>query len=251
MRVVTRASDFVGTLIVWAYFTIGYLVFFSPIHLFLFLFSRARERAFQRTNSLFYRGFIRVLKGLNRDLEISVEDEVRAIQGAVIVSNHISYLDPILLISNFQRHKTVVKGLFFKVPIFGWVLKHSGYLPSSGRESISPVWMEQMEKMGDHLSSGGNLFIFPEGTRSRSGRVGRFQEGAFRIARRHHVPIKVLRIKGTDQVFPPEKFLFNMRSPHDISVRLLGEVNPEIWHEGTPVSEVADKVRAMYKRNER
>ncbi|MFP3912389.1 MAG: 1-acyl-sn-glycerol-3-phosphate acyltransferase, partial [Desulfobacteraceae bacterium] len=113
MRVVTRASDFAGTLIAWAYFTIGYLVFFSPIHLFLFWFSRAREQAFQRTNSHFYRGFLRVLKGVNRDLEISVEDGVRAIQGAVIVSNHISYLDPILLISIFQRHKTVVKGLFF------------------------------------------------------------------------------------------------------------------------------------------
>ncbi|MGM0426606.1 MAG: lysophospholipid acyltransferase family protein [Thermodesulfobacteriota bacterium] len=250
MGVLKRFWDVVCTLMVWAYFTVGYLVFFSPIHLFLFLFSPARERAFQRTNSCFYRGFLRVLKGLSRDLEISVEDGVRAIRGAVIISNHISYLDPILLISIYPVHKTVVKGLFFRVPIFGWVLRYSGYLPSSGREGISSVWMEQMEKMGDHLSSGGNLFIFPEGTRSRSGRVGRFQEGAFRIARRHHVPIKVLRIEGTDAVFPPEKFLFNIRPPHVISVRLLGEVAPEIWHEGTPVSEVADRVRAMYGRDD-
>lgn len=248
MQVFNRSRDVVCTLIVWVYFTLGYLAFFSPIHLFLFFFSPSREQAFQRTNSIFYKGFFKLLQGLSPTIEIDVRDTVYAVRGAVVVSNHISYLDPILLISLFPRHKTIVKALFFKVPIFGWVLKHSGYLPASGRpQVISSLWLDQMEGLADHFSSGGNLFIFPEGTRRRDGRMGRFQEGAFRIARRHRVPIQVLHIKGTNAIFPPDRFVFHIRPSNPISVRRLGEVTPEQWDKGASISEVMDRVRALYE----
>ena len=57
--------------------------------------------------------------------------------------------------------------------------------------------------MGDYLSSGGNLFIFPEGTRSRDGKIGKFNDGAFKIAKRFEAPIKVLQIKNTNGLFTP------------------------------------------------
>ncbi|MDZ7699014.1 MAG: lysophospholipid acyltransferase family protein [Deltaproteobacteria bacterium] len=240
-----RLIDLMVTLIVWIYFTIGYLLFFSPIHLFCFFFSTDRPRAFQTVNSFFYRGFFRLLRGLSMGVTMDIQDEVRAIRGAVVVSNHISYFDPLLFISLFRRHKTIVKGIFFKVPIFGWVLRCAGYIPSSGGGGISTWMVDHMKELQDHLASGGNLFVFPEGTRSRDGRIGKMHHGAFRIARGYGVPFVVLRISGTNGVLPPGRFVFHTCSDSVISVKVMGELQTGTRGDGLPISEMAGQVRAL------
>ena len=246
MHGLKRLVDLIVTLTIWAYFTVGYVIFFSPIHIYAFFFSTRRQGAFQKINSLFYRLFFRILNWLSCGLSMDISDDVRAIRGAVIVSNHISYFDPILLISLFPRQKTIVKGIFFSVPIFGWVLKYSGYIPSSGVGAVSPDMLTHMEDLGGYLNSGGNLFIFPEGTRSRDGRMGKFQHGAFRIARRYEVPVIALRIEGTDQVFPPGKFVFQTCLKSTISVRIIGDVPSEAVTKTHPISALAETVRTLY-----
>lgn len=245
MHGLKRLIDFLVTVIVWIYFTFGYLLFFAPIHLFYFFFSKDRPRAFQAVNSAFYRGFFRLLRLLSIGMTMNIQDEVRVIKGAVVVSNHISYFDPILLISLFPRHRTIVKGIFFKVPIFGWVLKYAGYIPSSGGNALSAGMLAHMEEIEKHLASSGNLFIFPEGTRSRDGRIGRMHHGAFRIARRFAVPVVVLRITGTNTVFPPGRFVFHTCSKATISVKVAGEIETGLHGDALPISELAGRVRTL------
>ena len=220
MHFLKRIVDLLVTLILWIYFILGFLLFFSPLYLAAFFFSSNREIAFQRLNHLFYRAFFCIVRALSPALKIHVQDAVTSIRSSVIVCNHLSYLDPILLISLFPKHKTIVKGTFFKTPVFGWFLKTSGYIPSSVEGMASSGIIENMEKMRGYLSSGGNLFIFPEGTRSRDGKLGRFNDGAFKIARRFETPIRVLRIKNTNDLFAPGKFLFNTCIQNTIEVRL-------------------------------
>lgn len=246
MHALKRLVDLLVTLTIWAYFTVGYVIFFSPVHICAFFFSTRRQAAFQKINSFFYSLFFRILNRLSCGLTMDISDGVRAIRGAVIVSNHISYFDPILLISLFPRQKTIVKGIFFRVPIFGWVLKYSGYIPSSGGGAVSTDMLTHMEDLGGYLNSGGNLFIFPEGTRSRDGRMGKFQHGAFRIARRHKVPVVALRIQGTDRVFPPGKFIFQTCLKSTISVRIIGEVSSETVTETGSISALAAKILTLY-----
>ena len=62
------------------------------------------------------------------------------------------------------------------------------------RDDISQMMIEQMETMPNYLASGGNLFVFPEGTRSRDGKLGALNNGAFKIARLCRAPIYVLQI---------------------------------------------------------
>ena len=123
-------SDLMVTLLLWAYFTLGFIVLFSPVYLAAYLFSENREYAFQRLNHNFCRGFFFLIRILIPGQKWHIADKIKSIRSSVIVCNHLSYLDPLLLISLFPRHKTIVKSTFFRVPVFGWMLKQAGYVPS-------------------------------------------------------------------------------------------------------------------------
>ena len=246
MHFLKRIVDILITFTIWIYYIPGFLLFFSPLYIAAFIFSSNREIAFQRLNHLYYRSFFCVVRALVPGLKIRVQDAATSIHSSVIVCNHLSYLDPILLISLFPKHKTIVKGIFFKVPIFGWFLKTSGYIPSSAGGTASSGIIESMERMGDYLSSGGNLFIFPEGTRSRDGKLGRFNDGAFKIAKRFEAPIKVLQINNTNVLFKPGELLFNTCNKNTIEVRLIEDLTPDYKSDTFSISALVDQVRALY-----
>ena len=236
-------ADLFLTLIYWTYFTLGFVVVFLPFYFFSFLFSENRQLGFQKLNHFFFKGFFGLMKIVTPGLEFSIGPEVREIRSSIIVSNHVSYLDPILLVSMFEKQKTIVKSFFFKVPIFGWVLKQSGYIPSGG--DCGETMLEQIETLPDYLASGGNLFAYPEGTRSRQGRIGEFQKGIFKIAKRCGAPIKVLYIRNTERLFAPGKFRFDTCVKNTVRLELIGAIGPDELDGKRPVSEIAANVRTM------
>lgn len=245
LKLIKPLIDLFLTMIYWSYFTLGYIILFSPFYVGTSLFRRNRERIFQRLNHLFYRGFFFLIRKITPGLSFHIQDQVLSIRSSVIISNHVSYLDPILLISLFAMQKTIVKSGFFKLPIFGWVLKNSGYLPSEIGEEFSTMMIEQIEGMERYLSSGGNLFVFPEGTRSRNGRIGRLNKGVFKIAKRCHAPIKVLFIQNTDRLFRPGKFLFNTCIPNTIKIELIGNIIPDYQRASPGISNLMTQVRGL------
>jgi 1-acyl-sn-glycerol-3-phosphate acyltransferase len=226
-------------LICWIYYIPGYLMFFAPVYLVSFLFSKNREIAWQKLNHLFFKIFFQLLRKITPGLSFHVADEVFSIRSAVIVCNHLSYLDPILLIALYEKQKTIVKRTFFKLPVFGWILKTSGYIPSTLNGNSDMI--RRIENMGAYLASGGNLFIFPEGTRSRDGRIGRFNKSAFKIAANCNTPIYVLFIQNTNILYPPGRFRFNTCVPNIIQVELIGRIEPGSKN----ISELADRARNL------
>ena len=87
--------DLTITLLLWTYFTLGFVVLFSPFYLAAYLFSKNREISFQRLNHKFYKGFFFLSRVLIIGHKWNISDEVLSIRSSVIVCNHISYLDPI------------------------------------------------------------------------------------------------------------------------------------------------------------
>jgi 1-acyl-sn-glycerol-3-phosphate acyltransferase len=239
------AADLILTLLFWTYFTLGYILFFSPFYAWSALFSENREKAFQKLNHFFYKGFFLLMRMTTPGLSFHIQDQVTAIRSSIIICNHVSYLDPIFLISLFEQQKTIVKSTFFKVPIFGWVLKKSGYLPSASGGAFNAMMIEQIEGMGPYLASGGNLFVFPEGSRSRDGQVAPFNKGVFKIAARCRAPIKVLYIRNTNRLFCPGKFLFNTCVPTMISVEMIKDISPDYENSPSAVSEIMDRARTL------
>ncbi|RLI38395.1 1-acyl-sn-glycerol-3-phosphate acyltransferase [Candidatus Bathyarchaeota archaeon] len=247
LKYIKPVVDFVITSLFWIYYIFGYLLFFFPPYLASFIFSSNREATFQRLNHFFFRGFFFLTRTIIPQQKLHIQEEVLSVRSSVIVCNHLSYLDPLLLISLFEKQKTIVKSVFFKIPVFGWLMKTSGYVPSRAGEDFASLMIKNIEGMRDYLSSGGNLFIFPEGTRRRDGKIGRFREGAFKIARLCGAPIKVLFIRNTDILFGPGKFLFNTCVQNSIEVRLIGSIEPDYENDSFSISGLMEQVRSLFE----
>lgn len=142
--------------------------------------------------------------------------------GSVVVCNHLSLLDPLLLMSLLPGVISIVRPDFFRVPIFGWLLRAAGFL-GPDLFAQGQVWVD---KVAHHLRNGGNLLIFPEGTRSRDGKLARFKKGAFFLAKHLAAPIVVLKVAGTDQIFPAGQMTFNPTAARPIEIRTVGCISP-------------------------
>jgi 1-acyl-sn-glycerol-3-phosphate acyltransferase len=244
-----RIWDFTVTVIIWAYYSMGFVVFFSPFYLYALVFSGRREAAFQRLNHRFHRLFFVLLRTLAPKVKWRITDAVKDIRSSVIIANHLSFLDPLLFVSLFEKQKTIVKNDYFRFPIFGWILTTSGYIPSLAEGLFAADMVDQIKKMQEYLAAGGNLFIFPEGTRSRGGRIGPFDQGAFKIARLcRAASIKVVLIRNTDRLFPPGRFLFNTRDEQVIEVELAGSLEPDYESEAFSLPALMAEARSLMER---
>lgn len=112
----------------------------------------------------------------------------------VLAPNHQSLLDIVVLFCLFYPFKWVAKHELFKLPLFGWILRLGGYI--SIRRGSSADAARMLEESGDWLEKGMPILMFPEGTRSRTGVVGRFRSGAFLLSARHGVPIVPIAMRG-------------------------------------------------------
>ena len=242
-------KDIVVTGLLWGYFTFGFFIFFSPFYLWALLFSKSRRFAFQSLNSTFYKGFFALCKVVVPKHKWDIQSEIRNIRSSIVICNHISYLDSILLVSLFSKHITVAKDRFFQIPFFGRFLALAGYLPSSGRGPNAGLLLNGFENISDVINQGGNIIIFPEGTRSRDGRVAKLHKGAFKIAKHFKAPIVVLRIDNTDKLFIPGYFLFNTTIPNTISLKLVAEFKPDYSNGAFSIKDSMDHVYALLNGN--
>jgi 1-acyl-sn-glycerol-3-phosphate acyltransferase len=243
-----RCIDCIVTLVCWAWFIFGFILFFSWFYLVAALLNKNPELYFQRLNSYFYQIFFCIVRVTAPRQRMVIDEQIADIRSSVIVCNHLSYLDPLLLIALFRQQKTIVKSRFFGMPIFGWIITKSGYLPASSEGSFAGMMIRQMETMKSYLDAGGNLFIFPEGTRSRDGKMGKLNKGAFKIARMNRVPIYVLEISNTDKLFTPARFFFNTRLKNTISVKIIDCIEPNSDNQGKQPSaaELEQRVRQAF-----
>ena len=242
-----RVVDFVVTVACWSYFILGFLFFFSFLYGLAYLFSARREQSFQYLNHLFFKGFLGLLRFLSPRQEWRMDRNIGEIKSSIVVCNHLSYLDPLIFISLFRRQKTIVKTRFFQTPVFGRVITNSGYLPATSEGIHGMRMIEQVEKMGEFLRLGGNLFVFPEGTRNRQGGIGPLHKGVFKIARMQRCPIYVLSLSNTHKLFTPGKFLFNTRQKSTIEVTVLDRIEPEAERCPLSVVDLEKKVRESFR----
>jgi 1-acyl-sn-glycerol-3-phosphate acyltransferase len=113
----------------------------------------------------------------------------------VVVSNHESFAD-ILLISHLPwEMKWLSKAELFRIPIMGWMMWLVGDIPV--KRGVGPSALEAMERCRKALDNRVSVMIFPEGTRSKTSELLPFKDGAFRLAIEAGVPILPLAVSGT------------------------------------------------------
>lgn len=119
----------------------------------------------------------------------------------ILMSNHQSNFDILSLIALIPRRVYwIAKKELFDIPVFGPSMLRGGYIPldrSDGRKAL-----KSMENAAAIIRQGSSVVMFPEGTRSRDGRLLPFKRGGFMLAVRAGVPVIPVTINGSGRVNP-------------------------------------------------
>lgn len=119
---------------------------------------------------------------------------------AVYVSNHQSFLDIYTLLTLGRGFKFISKRAIFLFPIIGWAMYLMGLIPLRRMDNRSQL--ECLKRCMTLVKQGASVFFFPEGTRSKDGKLGVFKKGAFSVAAKMGVPVVPITLLGTGKLMP-------------------------------------------------
>jgi 1-acyl-sn-glycerol-3-phosphate acyltransferase len=220
----------------WVWFAIGALiVLWVPI--------MVVARLLDRGPALYWAGYtLRIMGRLftyvnpfwDIDFEGPYPDDPR--NPYVVVGNHFSQADPPIIARVPWEMKWVAKKELFDLPFAGWLLRLSGDIcvDRTSKKSRAQV----LQKARHYLANRCSVMFFPEGTRSRDGRVQRFSDGAFRLAIEEDVPVLPIAIDGTHEALPKHSIWFDP-NPEPIRVKVLAPVDTSPYTE--------DEARALQR----
>jgi len=159
---------------------------------------------------------------LNPVWRVTIEgrEKIRSDIAYVMVANHQSLLDILVLFRLFVHFKWVSKIENFRVPAVGWNMSLNRYIKLRRGDAASIDQM--MTACEATLAEGSSVMMFPEGTRSADGHLKAFKHGAFTIAKRAAAPLLPIIVEGTANALPKRGFVLQGR--HAIRVRILDEI---------------------------
>ncbi len=157
----------------------------------------------------------------------------------VVVANHESFVD-ILLISHLPfEMKWMSKSEFFKIPLVGWMMTMAGdiKLVRGDKKASAQALIDSRDRLTKKVS----VMIFPEGTRSQTGELAEFRDGAFRVAIQAGVPVIPLAVLGTRDALIKHDWRFGST---DAEVRVLDPI-PTVGLTKADVPDLRDRTRAV------
>lgn len=152
--------------------------------------TEASQRATRRTIQRGARLFFSALRALSL-ARLSISPEISTPLNSrprVVVANHPSMLDALLLLSMNPNGVCVMKPSLLRVPLIGGFARLAGYIP----HGATPELLNRARVV---LAEGASIIIFPEGTRSPRGGLGRLHRGAARIALEAEVPLDIISLR--------------------------------------------------------
>lgn len=157
---------------------------------------------------------------------------------AVIICNHQSHLDLMLMLSQTPKMIVLTNDWVWNSPFFGKVLQNADYYPvSMGIDSMLP-------KLKDLVERGYSIAVYPEGTRSKDCRIGRFHKGAFHIASALKLDILPFVEYGAGKVLPKGgKYL----RKGDIRLQINKRIPYEEYTQYGTSQEIASRFRKYYR----
>jgi 1-acyl-sn-glycerol-3-phosphate acyltransferase len=174
---------------------IAVTIFFSLATLMLVL-VRAPEAAIARTIRTWARS---IVWAAGIDLHAENLELIDPARRYILIANHYSYFDiPCIFAAIPQPIRFMAKVSLFKIPIFGWALARSGFIPIDRKNRRTAV--KSFDLAGERIRRGNTIVIFPEEGRSRERAMRPFQRGAFLLAIKSELPIVPVAIKGTYDV---------------------------------------------------
>ncbi|MGL5454765.1 MAG: lysophospholipid acyltransferase family protein [Citrobacter telavivensis] len=182
--------------------------------LLVFVWDNARRRRIARRSiAASFRLFLTVTRVLGvLDYQMKGVDILRQEHGCLVVANHPTLIDYVLLASVMPETDCLVKSALLKNPFLSGVVRAADYLVNSQADALLPASQQR-------LAQGDTILIFPEGTRTRPGEAMTLQRGAANIAVRCGSDIRVVTIHCSQRMLdkeskwyqvPPTKPLFTV-----------------------------------------
>ena len=197
---ITLLGLFMSTFL-FSTFLIG-CILLNVIILFLFLIpvSKVKKRSVvnfiisKMTKTIIYVGFHLKKKYVNFD-------KVDFSKPSLIVANHSSFLDILVLLMLNPKTIIMVKSWVYNSPIFGAPIRYAGFVfVQEGHE-------QNLDIIQERINEGYSIVIFPEGTRSADGLIHRFHKGAFFLAKELNIDIQPILISGAHYINPKNDFI--------------------------------------------
>ena len=209
-------TKIVLSILVW---TIGVLltvaVFFAMLAVVLTLFPFDRKRKLAHSQCYWWAAALTAMNPYWK-CRVSGLENIDRRKAYVIVVNHQSLADIIVLYRTRMQFKWIAKDSLFKVPFVGWCLSLAKHIRiSRGKfSSIKKVYRESARWLRDGIS----VLFFPEGTRSKNDEMSGFFNGAFKLAIIEKKPILPIVLDGTGDAIPKGSWVFKSRVECNVKV---------------------------------
>ncbi len=207
----------------WAAIAIATLIFSTASMLASFLlFFDTKKKAAHRMNT----AWAKTILWFNPvwHLKIRGRGYIKNDKSYVLVANHLSMSDIICLFCLGKQFKWVAKESLFRVPFLGWAMRAAQYIQLERGKHGSI--RDSLDESCDWLRRDISVLIFPEGTRSESGRLGIFKNGAFKLAIQTGKPVVPIVLTGTREIIQKKSFLFSINIHCQIKILKPIPTNP-------------------------
>ena len=158
------------------------------------------------------------------EMRIEGLEHFRKDESYVIVANHQSIADIMVMFTTFRQFRWVSKHTVFYVPFMGWMMRMANYVGIRRGDRDSRKKM--MNACRDHLQMGNSIMIFPEGTRSENREIKPFKRGAFQLAVETDRPLLPIILEGTHDALPKDTWVFQQPGKQLLQIRVLPPVPP-------------------------
>jgi 1-acyl-sn-glycerol-3-phosphate acyltransferase len=171
-------------------------------------------------------------------VEVTGLEHVPMGQSCIFMSNHVSNLDPPVMIWALPgRCSVLLKKELTKIPILGTAMLMAKFIPVE-RGSRRDAAQASVLAAADALRSGLHILVYPEGTRSRDGRLSTFKKGPFFLAQQTNAPIIPIAISGTERMMRKGSAAI---TPGLARVQLLPAIDPSAYETREEI------MRAVYR----
>ncbi len=159
---------------------------------------------------------------------------------SIIVSNHQSVSDLMLLLMLHPKIIILTKDWVQKNPVFGALVKLVDFYP------VSMGYQDILEKLKPKIEEGYSIVVFPEGTRAKNHKIKRFHKGAFYLAEHLKLDIQPVILHGSGHILSKGDDLMLKKAP--VRLRFLPRIQPENQEYGQTYSERAKKIGHYFRK---
>jgi 1-acyl-sn-glycerol-3-phosphate acyltransferase len=151
-------------------------------------------------------------------LEVTGREHLATAERFVVMSNHLGTYDIPVLFQVFvgRSVRMVAKEELMRIPVWGQAMRASGFISVDRKQPRKAL--ESLEQAGQRLDPEVDVWIAPEGTRSRTKELLPFKKGGFRLAVKTKRRILPIFIRGTDTIVPADSYVIRTGARVDVQI---------------------------------